>query len=293
MENALTVKAYAKINLHLDVTGRLDNGYHTISSVMQQVSLFDEITVSKGIAGSDEKIIRITCTEPSIPTDGKNIVYKCANAFFEHFAIASYNIVIHIEKRIPHAAGLAGGSTDGAAVLRILPILFEIAADTETLCQIGSRIGADIPFCILGGTCLAEGIGEKLTPVSRLFRSPVLIAIGGEGISTPEAYGRIDAMYSENGYGKAGDYTDWLASSQIPSSLYNIFETVILPERMTVSELKKVLSQYGAYAAIMSGSGTAVFGLFQSEESASKAASEIASLGYFSHIARPVSNIMI
>ncbi len=260
-----TINAYAKINLYLDVTGRLENGYHTIASIMQQVSLFDVITLSRAPAEAGEQSIRITCTEPSIPTDQRNIVHKCARAFFEHFGISSYSIRIHIDKRIPHAAGLAGGSTDGAAVLKLLPPLFGITADTETLCGIGGRIGADIPFCIVGGTCLAEGIGEKLTPLRRGFTCPVLIAIGGEGISTPEAYGRIDAMVGGKWERHREDFTEIAASAQIPHTLYNIFEAVILPSHDEARKIKEAMLRFGAKTALMSGSGPSVFGLFEDE----------------------------
>ncbi len=302
MNTTMTTNAYAKINLYLDVTGRLENGYHTIRSVIQQVSLYDVITVEKSDAVPGERTIHITCTEPSIPTDGKNIVHKCAAAFFAHFGMDSYRISIHIDKRIPHAAGLAGGSTDGAAVLRILPELYGIKTYTDTLCAIGSKVGADIPFCIVGGTCLAEGIGEKLSPVKRNFASHLLIAIGGEGISTPEAYGRIDRMYADRfqapeaygridrmyadrfqapeAYGRidrmyadrfvdswahAGDL-GFLGSSEIPTELYNIFESVILPTHPTACWIKTEMLNHGAGSALMSGSGPSVFGLFASSD---------------------------
>ena len=250
MRNSLTLKAYAKINLHLDVTGRLDNGYHTISSVMQQISLHDVITVTREAAAPNEQTIHITCTEPTIPTDSKNIAHKCASAFFAHFGISSYRIHIHIDKRIPHAAGLAGGSTDGAAVLKLLPDLFEIQADTELLCSIGGKLGADIPFCIAGGTCLAEGIGEKLTPVKRQFRCPILVAIDGEGVSTPEAYGRIDAMYGDAVGTASEERLEFLSQTQIPKKLYNIFESVILPTHDEARRIKEAMLEQGAVSAL-------------------------------------------
>jgi len=262
----LSTKAYAKINLHLDVTGRLENGYHTISSIMQQISLYDIISVTRENADSDEKTILITCTEPTIPTDRRNIVFKCAAAFFDHFGIGTYRVHIHIDKRIPYAAGLAGGSTDGAAVLKLLPTLFDIPADPPLICAIGSKVGADIPFCIAGGTCLAEGIGEKLTPMKRNFHCPILVAIGGEGISTPDAYGRIDALYGSTLSEKSNDFLAFLSSDEIPSSLYNIFESVILPTHTEAREIKDTLLRFGAMCALMSGSGPSVFGLFQTEE---------------------------
>ncbi len=265
--NAITLKAYAKINLHLDVTGRLPNGYHTIRSVMHQVSLYDEITVERLDCPTDANQIRVTCTDPAIPTDGRNIVCKCATAFFDHFHISAYSIAIHIDKRIPHGAGMAGGSTDGAAVLKALPTLFHIDTDTETLCRIGSNVGADIPFCVAGGCCLCEGIGEKLTPMERHFRCPLLVAIGGEPVSTPEAYGKIDRLFGDRieGGTAEGDALAFMSSREIPASLYNIFEAVVLPGHDEARALKEKMPSLGAKTALMSGSGPSVFGLFLTE----------------------------
>ncbi len=266
--NTITLKAYAKINLHLDVTGRLPNGYHTIRSIMQQVSLHDDITVERLDCPPDTAEIAITCTEPTIPTDGRNIVHRCATAFFKQFNITSYRIAIHIHKRIPHGAGMAGGSTDGAAVLKALPLLFGIDAEEKGLCEIGGGVGADIPFCVVGGCCPCEGIGEVITPVERRFDCPVLVAIAGEPVSTPEAYGRIDAMWGNRleEHGAPSSPRSLLASEAIPEALYNIFESVVLSRHAEAAALKEALCRLGARAALMSGSGPSVFGLFDSTE---------------------------
>jgi len=263
-----TIKAYAKINLYLDVTGKRQDGYHNISSIMQQISLFDYVTVMKTDTESDIRRIAVTCTDRNIPTDESNIVHKCAKAFFDHFGIEAYNIKINIDKRIPQAAGLAGGSTDGAAVLKMLPVLFDIRTDPGTLCRIGSKVGADIPFCLMGGTCLASGIGEELTPVNRSFSCPVLVAIGSESVSTPEAYRKIDEKFAAkfaDGMVPDSGFMSFLHSAEIPRRLYNIFESVILPTHGEAAEIRQEMLDYGAKSALMSGSGPSVFGLFESE----------------------------
>ena len=263
-----TIKAYAKINLYLDVTGKREDGYHTINSIMQQISLFDYVTVMKTDTENGMKRITITCTDKSIPTDETTIAYQCAKAYFDFFNISAYHIKIHIDKRIPRAAGLAGGSTDGAAVLKMLPVLLDNKTDMGTLCRIGSRVGADIPFCLMGGTCLASGIGEQLTPIKRSFQCPVLVAIVGEPVSTPEAYRKIDEKYGEkfpDGTIPDNEFMSFMNSAEIPLRLYNIFESVILPVHREAADIKREMLDYGAKSALMSGSGPSVFGLFESE----------------------------
>lgn len=269
-----TIKAYAKINLYLDVLRKREDGYHDINSVMQQISLFDYVTVIKNDKEDNTRRITVSCTEKSVPTGRDNIVYRCAEAFFDWFGVESCSIKIHIDKRIPCAAGLAGGSADGAAVLKMLPVLFDVKADSGVLCQIGSRVGADIPFCIMGGTCLASGIGEQLVPLRRSFQCPALVAVAGEPVSTPAAYGMLDEKFSEKfkkGVVPDNGFLRFLDSSEIPQRLYNIFESVVLPARREAAEIRREMEDYGAKVALMSGSGPSVFGLFESENELSVA----------------------
>ena len=156
----LRAKAYAKINLSLDIVGVRDDGYHLIKTVMQSISLHDVISISE--EGSE---ISITCNDPSVPCDERNIVYKCAKRFFEYWGI-EFGVHIDIQKNIPSQAGLGGGSADGAAVLVLLNRICGNPFSDEELCIIGAKVGADIPFCIVGGCVLCEGIGEVLTPIS-------------------------------------------------------------------------------------------------------------------------------
>lgn len=265
-----TIKAYAKINLYLDVTGRREDGYHTIESVMQQISLFDYVTVMKTDAAPGTKRISITCTDRSVPQNEENIAFRCAKAYFDSQGIDDYQVRIHIDKRIPRAAGLAGGSTDGAAVLKMLPILFDKKTDMKTLCEIAGSVGADIPFSLVGGTCLAKGTGETLTPMKRSFCCPILVVAAEDEVSTPEAYRMLDQRYGEKfshpmETGWDAGFSSFMNSTEVPRRLYNIFESVVLPAHPKAAAVKEELLSYGAASALMSGSGPAVFGLFSSE----------------------------
>ncbi|MBR4881399.1 MAG: 4-(cytidine 5'-diphospho)-2-C-methyl-D-erythritol kinase, partial [Clostridia bacterium] len=255
----LQSKAYAKINLYLDVTGIRDNGYHNIKSIMQTVSLHDVVSVESTDAGVSK--IELTCSEPAVPTGEKNIAYKAAAAFFREAGITSYDCRIHIDKHIPMEAGLAGGSTDAAAVLRLLNKIHSSPFNTDELCRIGAILGADVPFCIVGGTCLCEGIGEVLTKMPALLDCHIVVARGGEGVSTPVAYGLVDEKwncdFSHSG-GDIGNLEMFLSHKDIDGiahSMYNIFEDVILPSHGVASELKKIMLDCGAVDAMMSGSG--------------------------------------
>lgn len=274
----LTDKAYAKINLYLDVTGIRDNGYHNIKSIMQTVDLHDEITVESQGAADGEANITLTCSESAVPTGEKNIAYKAALAFFREAGIENYNCRIHIGKHIPMEAGLAGGSTDAAAVLRGLNKLYGEPFDMDGLCTIGARLGADVPFCIRGGTYLCEGIGEVLTPLPSMPDCHVVVARGGEGVSTPVAYGLVDEKWDRDFTKSGGNYDslyDALDRGDLHGMadfMYNIFEDVILPDHSVASRLREIMQECGAIGAMMSGSGPSVFGIFESQDDAKKAA---------------------
>lgn len=271
-------KAYAKINLYLDVTGIRDNGYHNIKSIMQTVDLHDEITVESLFADEVTAQIELTCSEPAVPTGEKNIAYKAALAFFREAGISSYSCRIHIGKHIPMEAGLAGGSTDAAAVLRGLNKLYGEPFDMDSLCTVGARLGADVPFCIRGGTYLCEGIGEVLTPLPSMPDCHVVVARGGEGVSTPVAYRLVDEKWDRDFTKSGGDYDSLYGALDrgdlcgMADFMYNIFEDVILPDHTVASRLKEIMQECGAVGAMMSGSGPSVFGIFESPEDAKEAA---------------------
>ncbi|MBQ7313943.1 MAG: 4-(cytidine 5'-diphospho)-2-C-methyl-D-erythritol kinase [Clostridia bacterium] len=259
-----TIKSYAKINLYLNVGAKRPDGYHDIESVMQQVTLFDYVTVLRD-TDTTERGVRITCTDRLVPSDDRNIAAKCAMAFLDKYGIDS-EVSVSIDKRIPVAAGLAGGSTDGAAVLAIMNSLFDVNAPVEELCAIAAKLGADIPFCLIGGTCTASGIGEILTPV----KTPelpyhILICNAGHGVSTPEAYAKLDEMPDDT-IRSIDDVLEPLKNGEMPQNLYNSFERVILPMHPEASQIKRDMLALGADRAMMSGSGPSVFGLFHDAE---------------------------
>ena len=269
----LTYNAYAKINLILDVTGVKKNGYHTIFSVMQSIGLKDVITVEKT---KGEKIT-ISCTDETVPTDSKNIVYKCAVKFFEYFEIKkNTGIHIHIEKNIPHEAGLGGGSADGAAVLVALNEIFKTDASKRTLMFIGGKVGADIPFCVVGGTALCQDIGTVVAPLPHIDECSIIIVKPESGSSTVKAYDAIDEMGENLKHTKNNDMLECLLEQDFKGALKycdNVFEQVIeVPDR---ADIKHTLRTCNALASCMSGSGSAVYGIFASEEDAKKAKKEL------------------
>lgn len=278
--DSLVLNAKAKINLYLDVTGKRADGYHLLETVMHTVSLCDTVTLTKtGRSG-----IEISCSDPLIPCNEKNIAYKCAAAFFDKTGISSRGVSIDIIKRIPSQAGMGGGSADGAAVLTGLDRLFETGLSEGELISIGARIGADIPFCIKGGCGYCTGIGEIIEPLPAICGC-VLIGKGQAGISTAEAFGKIDSLGSGIGipgikkiFGNVSSLTD------IASYCRNIFDDVTSLEEVT--DIKRIMKENGAVCSAMTGSGSAVFGLFEPENVAFKAQEVLKQKNYFTALCR-------
>ena len=282
------VKGFAKINLHLDVTDIRNDGYHNIQSVMQTVSLCDIIDIEI----TQENDIVIECDQMGVPLDERNIAYKAAKLFFDKANINS-GVKITIKKNIPMAAGLAGGSADGAAVLVGLNELFDAILSDSDIYALGAALGADVPFCISCGCCYTEGIGEKLTDIDPLLPETVLvIACGGEGVSTPMAYGMLDSKYN-----KFVDYIPRgcdelksalkLGGSDFYKYIFNIFEEPVSSVRTAVGLAKEIMLDNGACASMMSGSGPSVFGVFVNTEDAEMAVAELKANGYFAVVAFP------
>lgn len=278
------VLAPAKINLALHITGKRPDGFHTLKTVMQSVSLCDIVTVEKT---DGEKGIEISCTDKSIPTDGRNIVFKAAEAFFNRTNIPNRGIKIHIEKHIPSEAGLGGGSSDGAAVFAALNRLYGEPLTEEELCSLSAGVGADIPFCIKGGTVLCEGIGEILTPIKPLPDSYIVIGKGEKGVSTKEAYNAIDRLPESK---DCGFDTALFEGSieEIAGSCFNVFEQVSGNDE--IIGIKEAMVDCGALCSVMSGSGSAVFGIFTDEEKAEKCAIELGGKGFYSALCRPIAH---
>ncbi len=285
----VTVPAYAKINLFLDIDSIRDNGYHNILSIMQSVSLHDNITVSH--SDSEEKNITVFCNNSNIPCDKTNLVYKAADIF-----PVSGNIVVKIEKRIPVSAGLAGGSADAAATLIALNQICGDKLSLEELCSLGAKLGADVPFCIKRGACIVEGIGEILTTIESMPAFPIVIAKKGEGMSTPAAYKALDIKFDNftdyavniEYYNALFDIENHESAAKYCRGLFNIFETVVECERPAVTELKRIMTDHGASGAMMSGSGTSVFGIFDCEERAIAARDALIKCGADTHICYPM-----
>lgn len=273
----IDIPAYAKINLFLEITGKREDGYHNISTVMQTVELHDNISISI----TDSKRINISSNSLAMPCDERNIACKCAQEFFNAANIENRGLDIYIEKNIPMEAGLAGGSADGAAVLNALNELYGLPLSKDELCRTGKRAGADIPFCIMGGSMLAEGIGEILTPCARLPEAFILIAKGSKGVSTKEAYAAIDADTKR--VLKKNNMPELLSEGnleKICSGMYNCFEQLV-PEAIL---LKNIMKKHGAINAMMSGSGSAVFGIFSDKDMADNTLNKLLSDNIFAVI---------
>ena len=284
----MKVKAAAKINLALDVTGKLKNGYHTIESVFQTVSLYDEVTVE--LADS----ISIECELPEsfekadpIPCDERNIAFKAAKKFFEAANIDS-GCRIHIKKGIPSQAGMGGGSTDAAAVIYCLNELTKAAMTSGQLEEIGAKIGADVPFFFTGGTAYVSGIGEKIVPIADYSGRILVIAKGTHGVSTAEAYGAVDAL-NEPVHPKVSSLKNAIENEPNEAYKYfgNLFEDAIKLDE--VDQIKIVMNQNGALNSVMTGSGSAVFGIFSDSEQAEICRQKLSELSFFAVVCQTIS----
>lgn len=270
MGNILIKKTPAKINLTLDVTGKLENGYHTLSMIMQSIDVCDELSFEKT---ADETILFSMNKDlpDKIPAE-KNLVYKAAKLMKDTFKIDG-GFKIHLTKNIPAAAGLAGGSSDCAATLIGINELCGLDLDIEKLCEIGVKLGADVPFCIRKGTMLAEGIGEILTPLTPLTGIPVLLIKPNISISTPYVYKhlKLNKLDYHPDNKAVISYIKDNNIKKIAASLSNVLETVTIPENPIIAELKRYLTESGAIGSLMSGSGPTTFGIFENMETAKKA----------------------
>ncbi len=291
----ITELAYAKINLSLDITGRRENGYHEIDGVMQSITLSDRVTV-RAEQSENTEILLAARGNDEMPLNEKNLAYRAAQIYLQTIKIAA-RVEIFLEKSIPMAGGLAGGSSDAAAVLRALNRIFEFPISTEELCVIGSKLGADVPFCICGGAMRTQGIGEILAPVPSMPNCKILIARRGEGVSTPWAYGELDRRY--NDFAEGAERPD----SNLPELLralekgdlggvcdnaYNIFEDTVRSVRPDVGFLIRQIQDGGAILARMSGSGPSVFGVFENEEDAERVRRTLMDVGAVAFVCEPV-----
>ncbi|MDR2888515.1 MAG: 4-(cytidine 5'-diphospho)-2-C-methyl-D-erythritol kinase [Lachnospiraceae bacterium] len=266
--NEVVQKAYAKINLALDVLGRRADGYHDVRMVMQTISLCDEIVICK----EEQPGIRLRVDSGSIPTGDTNLAWRAASGVLQRFAPTA-GISIALQKNIPVAAGLGGGSSDAAAVIRGINQLFELGLSMEEMCEVGVSIGADVPFCLLGGTALAEGIGEGLTPLMSPPAGRVLLVRPNISVSTRWVYQhlRVDGLKKHpdiDGMIEAIKDRDMVG---ITGRMGNVLETVTQPRYPVIRAIKQQMQQLGAEKALMSGSGPTVFAIFADDDKAGQA----------------------
>ena len=263
-------KAWAKLNLCLDVTGLLPGGYHALRSVMQSVSLCDDLTVS---VSTGEGNIRVSSNRAYLPTGEKNLAGKAAAVFRDAAGLTGVDFSIDIRKHIPVCAGMGGGSSDAAAVLRALNRLCGTQMDTAALCKLGESIGSDVPYCVMGGTALAEGRGEILTKLPDMPECFAVICKPRFPVSTPEMFARIDQTGLQfhpdaDGMVEAVKNGDLMG---IASRMGNVFEEVLPKGKGEISAIRGTMRSSGAIGSMMTGSGPTVFGLFTKRDGAEAA----------------------
>ncbi len=291
--NAITELGFAKINLHLDITGRREDGYHDVVTVMQSLSLCDRVTVSL----REDAAVTVGCNREGVPTDERNLAVRAARLYQE--AIGSEKgLHIAIEKNIPMAAGMAGGSADAAATLRALNRLFGEPLDTDALCVLGAQLGADVPFCIVGGSAYADGRGDRLHPFAPMPDCTIVAACGGEGVSTPWAYRLLDETYSNfDSTCYVPHSTESLEAAMyagdihsVCKAMYNVFEAPVLSARPVAAAIRSTMLAGGALGAMMSGSGPSVFGIFDDAMLAERVAKQLSNEGTFATCCHPVTH---
>lgn len=279
--DSMKLKAYAKINLGLDVLRKREDGYHEVRMVMQMVNLYDRIELVK----KKNPGIEVKTNLYYLPTNQDNLVYKAANLLIEEFQIKE-GIQIHLRKYIPVSAGMAGGSSDAAAVLFGMNRMFRLGLSLEELMKRGIKLGADVPYCIMRGTALSEGIGEKLTPLPSVPSCKVLIAKPAVSVSTRFVYENLK-LQELNSHPDIDGIIENIKKKDIrgmAERLGNVLETVTIPAYPVIEDIKNVMKEQGALNALMSGSGPTVFGLFIEEKQARAAWEKVKSLAKQSYL---------
>ena len=265
--NKIKLRAMAKINLGLDVVKRREDGYHEVRMIMQTIKMYDKITIRK----RDDNEIKVKTNLHYLPTDENNLVYKAAKLILEKYEVGQ-GVEITLEKFIPVAAGMAGGSSDAAAVLYGINKIFKLRATKNELMELGVKIGADVPYCIMRGTALAEGIGEKLTPLKAVPKTTILIAKPSFGVSTKFVYENL-VLDENTPHPDIDGIIDSINEGDIYSlsdRIGNVLEAVTAKEYPQIEEIKNIMKQNGALNALMSGSGPTVFGIFDNKEDANR-----------------------
>ena len=287
--------AYAKVNLYLDVLTKREDGFHDIETVMHTVSLSDELTVR--VRRSDRPSVRMEVLgHPKLPTDSRNLAVRAAELFLSATLISA-EVDIRLVKRIPIAAGLAGGSSDAAATLRALNRAFKRPLTEKRLLELASELGSDVPYCLIGGTALCYGRGERMERLDDNLDLKMVVAVADEYVSTPTAYSELDALFSDFKGERDTAHKDALASvlQSVKSGdiaelkLYNIFENAVFKTCFKAESIKQRMLDLGATHALMSGSGPSVFGIFENERDAVVCASELKALGIRAFFAESIT----
>ena len=269
--------AYAKINLYLDVLNKREDGFHDIKTVMHTVSLCDDITVS--VRRAEKSSVHLSVAgHPKLPTDSRNLAVRAAELFLNTTLIGA-EVHIRLVKRIPVAAGMAGGSSDAAAVLRAMNKAFKRPLTEKRLLELAAELGSDVPYCLIGGTALCYGRGERMERLPEALRLTLLVAIADEYVSTPMAYGELDRLYSdfktERDSSHEGAFDSVIEAARSGKTddlkLYNIFENAVFGTCTKAEKIKRQMLDLGATHALMSGSGPSVFGVFQNSAQAESA----------------------
>ncbi len=285
----MKVKAAAKINLMLDILKKLPNGYHSLFMIMQSVGLYDDIIVERN---SINEII-IKCDKDGVPCNEKNIAHKCATAFFDYCNIEDRGVTIEIEKNIPMAAGVAGGSADGAGVLYCLNRIYNTNLTNKELSLIGNKVGADIPFSLTGGTAVALGTGNVIASVTDLPQCHIVLAKPEQDVSTPKAYAEFDALTRVRHLDRVS-MIDAISNGnydKICALCGNVFEQAVeVPKR---PHIKGVMRKCGADACCMSGSGPTVFGIFKNYEDAQQCFEKLSKKYNEVYLCQPVNSGVI
>ena len=278
--------AYAKLNLTLDVLGKRDDGYHDLKSVMQTISIRDDIEIDIG-TGEPWKLI---CSDETIPTDARNLAWKAAKVFFDRIKVDPNGIEIRITKRIPTQAGMGGGSADAAAVLRALNKHYDNPMSILALAELGASVGSDVPFCTLGGTAMVEGRGERLRKLPDIPDCVFVICKPEFSSSTPELYQKIDESVIGKRPDNAAMESALLAGdlAKIAQNVYNVFDPIVTAEHLELNYIKSIFNSYGSVGQQMTGSGSAVFAIVSEFEFAAVICSMLKENYKQVYIAKPV-----
>lgn len=278
--------AFAKVNLTLDVLGKRADGYHDLQTVMQTISLCDDIYIDVGTG----KPWALTCSAADIPCDDRNLAWKAAKVFCNEFCINPDGLEIRITKRIPSQAGLGGGSSDAAAVLRALNRHFQAGLSSFELAELGAQVGSDVPFCVLYGTAMAEGRGELLRKLPDMPRCTFVVCKPDFPVSTPELFRKLDQTFISQRPNNAAMEKALICGSieAVAKEVLNVFDPVVSSDHPEISHIKNVCASCGALAQQMSGSGSAVFAIMPSEEAGQAACDRLKEHYSQVFIAKPI-----